>query len=421
MGFFADRVKDTSTTTGTGNLTLAGSPPTGFQSFDTAFGHAAGNNFYYAIEGGSEWEVGQGHLSASTTLVRDQVFASSNSNALVSFSAGTKNVFNTIPAKYAQSVTVVLSDAAKILTDASLSERFRVTLGGNRLLGNPTNPTDGQIITWEIIQDATGSRILTVDSQFRFSTSVANATLSTVAGTVDFLTAQYNATAGTWNIIAFVKGYVPAPFVRAIGTMAAGTGSINPALPTGWQENDIFVLFCEAGGSEQASVPSGWTDMSVPGGNGASNLSVFWKRATSSESAPTVADSGAHTMGQIMAVAGCVASGNPWDVNQSSNAVGGGGTTSLSITGVTTTVINTLLVYACSCNSGTHSAGYSAWANASLLSITEQIDGFDATVGGHIGVATGIKVAAGASGTATVTFINTSSFGCQFSGALKAA
>jgi hypothetical protein len=96
---FADRVKDTTTTTGTGNITLAGSPPTGYQSFNTAFGTSV--NFCYTIEGGSEWEVGMGHLSASTTLVRDLVLASSNSNALVSFSAGTKNAFCTIPAAQA--------------------------------------------------------------------------------------------------------------------------------------------------------------------------------------------------------------------------------------------------------------------------------------------------------------------------------
>ena len=96
MAFYADRVKDTTTTTGTGNITLAGSPPTGYQSFNTAFGTSV--NFYYCIEGGAEWEVGQGHLSASTTLVRDIILSSTNSNAAVSFSAGTKNVFCTMPA-----------------------------------------------------------------------------------------------------------------------------------------------------------------------------------------------------------------------------------------------------------------------------------------------------------------------------------
>jgi hypothetical protein len=97
MAYFADRVKDTTTTTGTGNITLSGTAPTGFQSFNAAFGTSI--YFYYCIEGGSEWEVGLGHLSASTTLVRDVIYNSTNSNNAVNFSSGTKNVFCTIPAR----------------------------------------------------------------------------------------------------------------------------------------------------------------------------------------------------------------------------------------------------------------------------------------------------------------------------------
>lgn len=96
MGACADFVRDSTTTTGTGNVTLAGSPPTGYQSFNAAFGTNV--RFYYAIRAGSEWEVGEGYLSASTTLVRDDIFSSSNSGAAVNFSAGTKDVYCTIPA-----------------------------------------------------------------------------------------------------------------------------------------------------------------------------------------------------------------------------------------------------------------------------------------------------------------------------------
>lgn len=95
---YADRVQDTTTTTGTGNLTLSGSAPTGFQTFNAAFG--TNTYFYYTVAtaGSSEWEVGEGHLSASTTLVRDTIQASSNAGAAVNFSAGTKNIFCTIAA-----------------------------------------------------------------------------------------------------------------------------------------------------------------------------------------------------------------------------------------------------------------------------------------------------------------------------------
>jgi len=93
----ADRVKETTTTTGTGTVTLAGAA-TGFQSF-AAVGN--GNVTYYTIagQGTSEWEVGIGtYTSSGTTLSRTTVLASSNSGSLVSFSAGTKDVFVTYPA-----------------------------------------------------------------------------------------------------------------------------------------------------------------------------------------------------------------------------------------------------------------------------------------------------------------------------------
>lgn len=97
---YADRVKDTTTTTGTGSVTLSGTAPTGFQAFATA--GAVGDNFYYCIAGGAEWEVGFGTLATSTTLARSRIIASSNSNAAVNFSAGTKDVFVTIPATIVQ-------------------------------------------------------------------------------------------------------------------------------------------------------------------------------------------------------------------------------------------------------------------------------------------------------------------------------
>lgn len=92
---YADRVQETTTGTGTGALTLAGAA-TGMRTFNAAFG--VGPMFAYAIAGGAEWEVGLGYLSGATTLVRSIVLSSSNANAFVNFSAGTKDVFNTAPA-----------------------------------------------------------------------------------------------------------------------------------------------------------------------------------------------------------------------------------------------------------------------------------------------------------------------------------
>ena len=93
----ADRVQDVTTTTGTGTVTLANTPPTGFQSF-AVIGN--GNTTYYTIYGGNDWEVGIGaYTSIGTSLTRDTVLASSNSGNLVNFSAGEKTVFVTYPAE----------------------------------------------------------------------------------------------------------------------------------------------------------------------------------------------------------------------------------------------------------------------------------------------------------------------------------
>lgn len=89
-----DRVKETTTVTGTGTATLLGAQ-TGYQSFSVI---GNGNTTYYVIAGTTEWEVGLGTWSTGNTLARNTVLASSNSGSLVSFSAGTKDVWCDYPA-----------------------------------------------------------------------------------------------------------------------------------------------------------------------------------------------------------------------------------------------------------------------------------------------------------------------------------
>jgi len=90
-----DRVKETTTTTGTGTITLAGAV-TGYQAF-SVIGNA--NTTYYCIAGGSEWEVGIGTYTLSgTTLARTTILSSSNAGAAVNFSVGSKDVFVVYPA-----------------------------------------------------------------------------------------------------------------------------------------------------------------------------------------------------------------------------------------------------------------------------------------------------------------------------------
>ena len=93
-----DRVKETSTTTGTGAMALGGAV-TGFETFGAGIGNS--NTTYYCIfnQGTSEFEVGLGTLDGtSANLTRTTVISSSNSDSAVDFSAGTKDVFCTLPA-----------------------------------------------------------------------------------------------------------------------------------------------------------------------------------------------------------------------------------------------------------------------------------------------------------------------------------
>ena len=103
---FKDRVQETSSTTGTGTLTLGGAV-SGYQTFSSAIGNT--NTTYYAIVNDSEWEVGLGTVSAGQ-LSRDTVLESSNANNLVNFSAGTKYVFCT----YAADKTVIQDASNKV-------------------------------------------------------------------------------------------------------------------------------------------------------------------------------------------------------------------------------------------------------------------------------------------------------------------
>jgi len=133
-----DRVKETSTTAGTGTLTLAGAA-TGFQSF-AAIGN--GNTTYYAIVDSTAgtWEVGIGtYTSSGTTLSRTTVLSSSNGGSLVSFAANSKVVFCTYPSEksvYLDSADVVTQQTFGAITATSAA----LTTG--TITTSPTNDTD---------------------------------------------------------------------------------------------------------------------------------------------------------------------------------------------------------------------------------------------------------------------------------------
>jgi|TARA_R110002020_G_scaffold183378_1_gene379707 hypothetical protein len=115
-----DRVKETTTTTGTGTVNLAGAEE-GFETFVAGVG--TGKDTFYAIFAGTEFEVGRGTVTDASpdTLSRTTVFSSSNSDNLVNFSAGEKTAICTYPAKKAPSASM---DATAYITthNSTISE-----------------------------------------------------------------------------------------------------------------------------------------------------------------------------------------------------------------------------------------------------------------------------------------------------------
>lgn len=137
----ADRVRETTTTVGTGTVTLAGAV-TGYQSFSVV---GNGNTTYYTIagQGTTEWEVGIGtYTSSGTTLARTTVLASSNSGSLVSFSAGTKDVWVDYPAGRA-----VVGGNGYTENDATISVSSTINTGRNAISAGPVSINSGITVT----------------------------------------------------------------------------------------------------------------------------------------------------------------------------------------------------------------------------------------------------------------------------------
>jgi hypothetical protein len=185
----ADRVRETSTTTGTGSVTLAGAY-TGFQTFSAAIGNA--NDTYYTIANiaTGEWEVGIGtYTSSGNILSRDTVLSSSNAGSLVVFSAGTKDVFVTQPAERAVYVNAANTQVSvPQLAATSITNSGTTTLSGNQII----SVTDNTNAALRITQLGTGNALLVEDTTNPDSTPfVIDANGAVIVG--------YTAAVGTQN------------------------------------------------------------------------------------------------------------------------------------------------------------------------------------------------------------------------------
>lgn len=231
-----DRVRETSTTTGTGTITLNGAV-SNFQSFSVI---GNGNTTFYTItlDSAGEWEVGIGTYTASgTTLSRDTVLESSNGGSLVPFSAGTKTVFVTYPAEKS-----VADGKTNIIEVSSTDAALRITqLGtGNALVVEDESPdstpfvvnTDGRVITG--------------------ATQAYTNYLDGFVGTARNPTVQFNGTSGSTAssvITNWANANSPPIFVLAksksgtVGTMTStfSVGDIAGAIQFSASDNTNFI------------------------------------------------------------------------------------------------------------------------------------------------------------------------------------
>jgi len=142
-----DRVKETTTTTGTGTITLAGAEG-GFQSFSAV---GDGNTTYYTITDGTDWEVGIGtYTSSGTTLSRDTILSSSNSGSAVDWGAGSKDVFVTAPADRVVDIDRVQTLTNKTLTDMLIDGAYTEEVYALSGTTPALDPSNGTIQTWTL-------------------------------------------------------------------------------------------------------------------------------------------------------------------------------------------------------------------------------------------------------------------------------
>ena len=222
-----DRVKETTTTTGTGTYTLAGAV-TGFEAFSSV---GNSNTTYYACTDGTDFEVGIGtYTSSGTTLARTTILQSSNSDSAVSWSSGTKTIFCTQPAEKAVFLDAsgnIIAANGSALTALNASNLASGTVANARL--------DQQLQDVAGLAVTNGNFIVGDGSNF-VAESGATARTSLGLGTAAVLDTGISNT----NIPKFTSGVADDDFLRVDGTAIEGRSAAEVLSDIGGQASLTF-------------------------------------------------------------------------------------------------------------------------------------------------------------------------------------
>ena len=230
----SDRVKETTTTTGTGTLTLGGAV-TGFETFTANL--SDGDTTYYACTDNTDFEVGLGTFTASgTTLARTTILASSNSGSAVNWSAGTRTVFCTLPA-----AKTVFLDASGNTTISGSVTADSFIIGNANINENDLESIDdvtagtisaSKAAVVDINKDITGFRNVTLTGELDAATldisgdadidGTLEADAMTLNGTPITTTATLSTGISNGNVLVADSTVADDDFLRINGTSVEG-------------------------------------------------------------------------------------------------------------------------------------------------------------------------------------------------------
>jgi len=286
------------------------------------------------------------------------------------------------------------------LSDLTLSATIADTAANGTVAGTVAGRTASSTLT------------LTDDAGGAFAIDSATGEI-TKAGTLSYLSSPYsiavretltgatNTPNDTTLSVTVTRGYV-GPKWLGVGTIASGTGNVTPALPASMTVGERMVLIAESA-NQAIAAPSGWTEVTgspqgtgTAAGTAATRLAVFTRVYQSGDAAPTITDPGDH----------CIARIHRFEASTVGESAGNTSSASTSGTmpSITTTADDALIVLCASVATDVGTARFSNWTNAALSNLTERSD--DATTqgnGGGLGLTTGEKVTAGATGTTSFT------------------